>query len=173
MRSSQTPFEKAGSRRPPCPAPMPRRAGPSLGSRCYSVSLPPIEPNGDLPRYVRGAGAAPGGGPHAAGVTLEGAARLESAPRVRAVDPRARAWARSVAWRGCPSAPRPDRAARADDSGARTGSRAVPGPCPATGRAAPRPVDFLRQQGQNVRLATYDARMIEVARRLGIPAYAI
>ena len=26
-------------------------------------------------------------------------------------------------------------------------------------------VDFLRQQGQNVRLATYDARMIEVARR--------
>src|SRR5438067_2363036 len=34
-------------------------------------------------------------------------------------------------------------------------------------------VDFLRQQGQNVRLATYDARMIEVARRLGIPAYAI
>src|SRR5438874_52477 len=74
----------------------------------------------------------------AAGVTLEGAAHLESAPRVRAVDPRARAWARSVAWRGCPSAPRPDRAARADDSGARTGSRAVPGPCPATGRAAPR-----------------------------------
>src|SRR5207245_2318583 len=74
----------------------------------------------------------------APGVTLEGAARLESAPRVRAVDPRARAWARSVAWRGCPSAPRPDRAARADDSGARTGSRAVPGPCPDTGRAAPR-----------------------------------
>jgi len=34
-------------------------------------------------------------------------------------------------------------------------------------------VDFLRQQGQNVRLATYDARMIEMARRLGIPAYAI
>ena len=33
--------------------------------------------------------------------------------------------------------------------------------------------DFLRQQGQDVRLATYDARMIEVARRLGIAAYAI
>jgi hypothetical protein len=33
--------------------------------------------------------------------------------------------------------------------------------------------DFLRQQGQDVRLATYDARMIEVAGRLGIAAYAI
>jgi predicted nucleic acid-binding protein len=31
--------------------------------------------------------------------------------------------------------------------------------------------EFLRQQGQEVRLATYDARMSDVARRLGIAAY--
>jgi uncharacterized protein len=34
-------------------------------------------------------------------------------------------------------------------------------------------LEFLRQQGQEVRLATYDARMVEIAQRLGIPAYAI
>ncbi len=34
-------------------------------------------------------------------------------------------------------------------------------------------VDFLQRQGQEVRLATYDARMIEVARRLGIEAYPV
>lgn len=33
--------------------------------------------------------------------------------------------------------------------------------------------DFLRQQGQNVRLATYDARMLAVAGRLGIDTFAI
>ena len=33
--------------------------------------------------------------------------------------------------------------------------------------------DFLRRQGQDVRLATYDARMIAVARRLGFVIYAI
>ena len=33
--------------------------------------------------------------------------------------------------------------------------------------------DFLRQQGQDVRVATYDARMIEAARRLGIAVYPI
>ena len=33
--------------------------------------------------------------------------------------------------------------------------------------------DFLRQQGQEIRLATYDSRMVEVARRLGIAAYAV
>ncbi len=34
-------------------------------------------------------------------------------------------------------------------------------------------VEFLRQQGQDVRLATYDARMEAVAERLGIPTYAV
>ena len=34
-------------------------------------------------------------------------------------------------------------------------------------------IEFLRQQGQEVHLATYDARMTEAARRLGIPAYAV
>lgn len=34
-------------------------------------------------------------------------------------------------------------------------------------------VDFLQRQGQEVRLATYDARMIEVARRLGIEPYPV
>ena len=33
--------------------------------------------------------------------------------------------------------------------------------------------DFLRHQGQDVRLATYDARMIEMAQRLGIGVYAV
>jgi len=33
--------------------------------------------------------------------------------------------------------------------------------------------EFLRQQGQDVRLVTYDERMIEVARRLGLAIYAI
>jgi predicted nucleic acid-binding protein len=33
--------------------------------------------------------------------------------------------------------------------------------------------DFLRQQGQSLRLASYDARMVDVARRLGIDALAI
>ena len=33
--------------------------------------------------------------------------------------------------------------------------------------------DFLRRQGQDVRLATYDARMIAVARRLDFVIYAI
>lgn len=33
--------------------------------------------------------------------------------------------------------------------------------------------DFLRHQGQDVRLATYDARMTDVARHLGIALYAI
>lgn len=33
--------------------------------------------------------------------------------------------------------------------------------------------DFLRQQRQDVRLATYDARMSEVARRLGIAPCAV
>lgn len=33
--------------------------------------------------------------------------------------------------------------------------------------------EFLQQQGQQVLIATYDARMIEGARRLGIPAYEI
>lgn len=32
-------------------------------------------------------------------------------------------------------------------------------------------IEFLRQRGQDVRLATYDARMRGVARRLGIVAY--
>ncbi len=34
-------------------------------------------------------------------------------------------------------------------------------------------VDFLRKQGQDVRLATYDARMSDVARRLGITPYVL
>ncbi|MEO6028951.1 MAG: PIN domain-containing protein [Candidatus Binatia bacterium] len=34
-------------------------------------------------------------------------------------------------------------------------------------------VDFLRRQGQEVRLATYDARMLAVAGRLGIATYPI
>jgi len=33
--------------------------------------------------------------------------------------------------------------------------------------------EFLRQQGQDVRLVTYDERMVEVARRLGLAIYAI
>jgi predicted nucleic acid-binding protein len=33
--------------------------------------------------------------------------------------------------------------------------------------------DFLRQQGQSLRLASYDARMVDVARRLGIDALEI
>lgn len=33
--------------------------------------------------------------------------------------------------------------------------------------------DFLRQQGQEIRIASYDARMLEGARRLGIATYAI
>jgi len=33
--------------------------------------------------------------------------------------------------------------------------------------------EFLRQQGQEVRMASYDARMLEAARRLGISEYAI
>ncbi|MFN8544099.1 MAG: PIN domain-containing protein [Candidatus Binatia bacterium] len=33
--------------------------------------------------------------------------------------------------------------------------------------------DFLGQQGQDVRLATYDARMSDVAQRLGITLYAV
>jgi len=33
--------------------------------------------------------------------------------------------------------------------------------------------DFLRQQGQDVCIATYDVRMIDVARRLGIAAYPL
>ena len=34
-------------------------------------------------------------------------------------------------------------------------------------------VEFLRRQGQDVRLATYDARMEAVAKSLGIPTYAV
>ncbi|HLK10391.1 MAG TPA: PIN domain-containing protein [Candidatus Binatia bacterium] len=33
--------------------------------------------------------------------------------------------------------------------------------------------DFLRRQGQDVRLATYDGRMCEMALGLGIPRYAL
>ncbi|MEW6269756.1 MAG: PIN domain-containing protein [Thermodesulfobacteriota bacterium] len=33
--------------------------------------------------------------------------------------------------------------------------------------------DFLWQQGQSLRLASYDARMVDVARRLGIEAFEI
>ncbi len=33
--------------------------------------------------------------------------------------------------------------------------------------------EFLRQQGQEIQIASYDARMVEGARRLGIAAYAI
>jgi predicted nucleic acid-binding protein len=33
--------------------------------------------------------------------------------------------------------------------------------------------EFLRQQGQEVLIATYDARMIEASRRLGITAYPL
>jgi predicted nucleic acid-binding protein len=33
--------------------------------------------------------------------------------------------------------------------------------------------DFLRQQGQDVRVATYDERMMEAARRLGITVYTV
>jgi hypothetical protein len=34
-------------------------------------------------------------------------------------------------------------------------------------------ITFLRQQGQEVRLATYDGRMLDAARRLGIAAYPL
>jgi predicted nucleic acid-binding protein len=33
--------------------------------------------------------------------------------------------------------------------------------------------EFLRQQGQDVRLVTYDERMVEIARRLGLAIYAL
>lgn len=34
-------------------------------------------------------------------------------------------------------------------------------------------MDFLRQNGQTIELATYDARLTDAARRLGIPIYAL
>lgn len=34
-------------------------------------------------------------------------------------------------------------------------------------------LDFLRQQGQDVRLASYDARMVNAAKRMGIAAVAL
>ena len=37
----------------------------------------------------------------------------------------------------------------------------------------PASADFLRRQGQDVRLATYDARMLAIARRRGIATYPI